>query len=63
MQVKITVSRSGGKTGDSHSESVTMKDVATIEEVQKRIAKEFGDLFPKYASLNAEPKKKSKTKE
>lgn len=63
MQVKITVSRPGGKTGDSHSESVTMKDVATIEEVQKRIEKEFGDLFHKYGSLTEEPKKKSKTKE
>lgn len=63
MQVKVTVSRQGGKTGDSHSESVTMKDVSTIEEVQERIAKEFGDLFPRYASLEAEPKKKSKSKD
>ena len=63
MQVKVTVSRPGGKTGDSHSESITMKDVSTIEEVKERIEKEFGDLFPKYASLEAEPKKKSKGKE
>ena len=63
MQVKVTVSRPGGKTGDSHSESITMKDVSTIEEVQERIAKEFGDLFPKYASLEEEPKKKGKGKE
>ena len=63
MQVKITVSRTGGKTGDSFSQSVTMKDAATIEEVQERIAKEFKDLFPKYATLDKEPVKKSKSKE
>ena len=63
MQVKITVSRPGGKTGDSFSQSVTMKDAATIEEVQERIAKEFKDLFPKYATLDKEPVKKSKSKE
>ena len=63
MQVKITVSRPGGKTGDSFSQSVTMKDAATIEEVQERIAREFTDLFPKYATLDKEPVKKSKSKE
>lgn len=63
MQVKITVSRPGGKTGDSFSQSVTMKDAATIEEVQERIAREFKDLFPKYATLDKEPVKKSKSKE
>lgn len=63
MQVKITVSRPGGKTGDSFSQSITMKDAATIEEVQERIAKEFKDLFPKYATLDKEPVKKSKSKE
>ena len=63
MQVKITVSRPGGKTGDSFSHSVTMKDAATIEEVQERIAREFKDLFPKYATLDKEPVKKSKSKE
>ena len=63
MQVKVTVSRPGGKTGDSFSQSITMKDAATIEEVQERIAKEFKDLFPKYATLDKEPVKKSKSKE
>lgn len=52
MQVKITVSKPGGKTGDSFSQSITMKDAATIEEVQKRIAKEFEDIFPKYATFD-----------
>ena len=63
MQVKITVSRPGGKTGDSFSQSVTMKDAATIVEVQERIAREFKDLFPKYATLDKEPVKKGKGKE
>ena len=63
MRVKITVSRPGGKTGDSFSQSITMKDAATIEEVQERIAREFKDIFPKYATLDKEPVKKSKSKE
>ena len=63
MQVKITVSRPGGKTGDSFSHSVTMKDAATIEEIQERIAREFKDLFPKYATLDKEPVKKGKGKD
>ena len=63
MQVKITVSRPGGKTGDSFSQSVTMKDAATIEEVQERIAREFKDLFHKYQTLDKEPVKKGKGKE
>lgn len=63
MRVKITVSRPGGKTDDSFSQSITMKDAATIEEVQERIAREFKDIFPKYATLDKEPVKKSKSKE
>ena len=63
MQVKITVSRPGGKTGDSFSHSVTMKDAATILEVQEKIEESFGDLFPKYGSLEVEPKKKRKSKD
>ena len=63
MQVKITVSRPGGKTGDSFSQSVTMKDAATIEEVQERIAREFKDIFPKYQTLDKTEVKKSKNKE
>ena len=57
MQVKVTVSRPGGKTGDSFSQSLTMKDAATVEEVQERIAAEFGGLFHRYQSLEAIPQK------
>ena len=57
MQVKVTVSRPGGKTGDSFSQSLTMKDAATVEEVQERIAEEFGGLFPKYQTLDQTPGK------
>jgi hypothetical protein len=63
MQVRITVSRPGGKTGDSFSNSITMKDAATIEEVQERIAAEFGGLFPRYQTFDQTPEKKSKKKE
>jgi len=63
MQVTVTVSRLGGKTGDSFSQTIKMKDAATIEEVQERIAKEFKDLFPKYATFDKEPAKKGKGKD
>ena len=62
MQVKVTVSKPGGKTGDSFSQSITLKDAVSIEEVQERIAAEFGGLFPKYQKLDAIPQKKEKGK-
>ena len=60
MQVKVTVSRPGGKTGDSFSQSITLKDAATVEEVQERIAAEFGGLFPRYQTLDQTPEKSKK---
>lgn len=57
MQVKVTVSQAGGRTGDSFSQSITMKDAATVEEVQERIAAEFGGLFPRYQTLDKTPTK------
>jgi len=52
MQVKVTVSRSGGKTGNSFSQSMTFKEVATMEELIHGVQKEFNDIFPKYGSLD-----------
>ena len=63
MQVKVTVSRPGGKVGNSFSQSVLFKEIATIQELTEAINREFGSLFPKYASLEEEPKKKGKGKE
>ena len=62
MQVKVTVSESGGKTGDSFSQSITLKDAATVEEVQERIAAEFGGLFPRYQTLDQTQEKPKKGK-
>ena len=62
MQVKVTVSRPGGKTGDSFSQSLTMKDAATVEEVQERIAAEFGGLLPRYQTLDQTQEKPKKGK-
>ena len=62
MQVKVTVSRPGGKTGDSFSHSITLKDAQTIKEIQDRIEKEFGKLFPLYASLEEQEKTRGKKK-
>ena len=52
MQVKVTVSRPGGKTGNSFSQSMTFKEVATMEELIHGIQKEFDGIFPKYGSLD-----------
>ena len=62
MQVKVTVSKSGGKTEDSFSQSITLKDAATVEEVQERIAAEFGGLFPRYQTLDQIQEKPKKGK-
>ena len=52
MQVKVTVSRPGGKTRNSFSQSMTFKEVATMEELIHGVQKEFSGLFPKYGSLD-----------
>ena len=62
MQVKVTVSQPGGKTGNSFSQSITLKDAATLEEVQETIEKEFGKLFPRYQTLDQTPEAKKKGK-
>ena len=62
MQVKVTVSRPGGKTGNSFSQSITLKDAVSIEEVHEAIDKEFKKLFPTYMQLDKTKTKESKTK-
>ena len=62
MQVKVTVSRPGGKTGNSFSQSITLKDAVSIEEVHTAIDKEFAKLFPVYMKLDKTEKKESKAK-
>ena len=63
MQVKVTVSRPGGKVGNSFSQSITFKDVATTEELIDGVKREFSTLFPKYASLDKPVEKKGKKNE
>ena len=62
MQVKVTVSRPGGKTGNSFSQSMTFKEVATMEELIHGVQKEFSDLFPRYGSLDPVNEKRGKKK-
>ena len=62
MQVKVSVSRPGGKTGNSFSQSITLKDAVSIEEVHDAIDKEFKKLFPVYMKLDKTKEKESKTK-
>lgn len=63
MQVKVTVSKPGGKTGNSFSQSITLKNAASIEEVHEAIDNEFKKLFPVYMKLGQEREKKGKGKE
>ena len=62
MQVKVTVSRPGGKTGNSFSQSITLKDAAAIEEVHEAIDNEFAKLFPVYRKLGETQTKEEKKK-
>ena len=62
MQVKVTVSRPGGKTGNSFSQSITLKDAVSIEEVHGAIDKEFAKLFHVYVKLDQTPEKPKKGK-
>ena len=62
MQVKVIVSRPGGKTGNSFSQSMTFKEVATMEELINGVQKEFSDLFPRYGSLDPANEKRGKKK-
>lgn len=63
MQVKVTVSKPGGKTGNSFSQSITLKDAVSIEEVHDAIDQEFKKLFPVYQKLGTEEGKKGKKNE
>ena len=62
MQVKITVSQAGGKTGNSFSQSYSMKDASTVEEVQEAVKAQFGALFPKFQTLDKPQGKYAKKK-
>lgn len=62
MQVKITVSRAGGKTGNSFSQSITLKDAVDVAEIHEAVDKEFGKLFPVYMKLDKTKEKESKAK-
>lgn len=63
MQVKITVSQPGGKTGNSFSQSYTLKDAATVDEVTDAVKQQFGKLFPTYQTLDKPQGKKAKKEE
>lgn len=60
MQVKITVSSSGKAMGRGMSYSLTLKDVASPEEVVEAFNKELRQYFPPQAKLTDVPKKNTK---
>ena len=60
MKVRITVSSSGKAQNQGISQTLTIADAKTLEEVQQAMKLQFGDLFQKYAKLEKTPDKKSK---
>ena len=63
MKVRITVSSGGKAQNQGISQTLTIADAKTLEEVQQAMKLQFGDLFPKYATLEKTHEKKSKKEE
>lgn len=63
MKVRITVSSSGKAQNQGISQTLTIADAKTLEEVQQAMKLQFGDLFPKYATLEKTEEKKRAKKE
>ena len=60
MKVRITVSTSGKTQNVGKSNSITINDAQSVEEIKEAIDREFSEFFPKYQKLGTEPTKKSK---
>ena len=59
MNVKITVSTTKTEGSVGKAQSITLRDVATLEEVIEAIKREFKGLFPTYQTLD-KPQGKAK---
>lgn len=60
MKVRITVSSSGKAQTQGISQTLTIADAKTLDEVQQAMKLQFGDLFPKFATLDKTGEKKGK---
>jgi len=60
MIVKVTVSTTKTEGSVGKAQSITLRDVATLEEVKEAMDKEFKGMFPIYQTLDKTPEKKKK---
>lgn len=60
MKVRITVSSSGKAQNVGESRTITIADAKSIEEIGAALKDQFGDMFPRYATLDKTPEKKAK---
>ena len=58
MNVKITVSTTKTEGSVGKAQSITLRDVATLEEVIEALKREFKGLFPVYQTLDKPQGKK-----
>ena len=62
MNVRITVSTTKTEGSIGKAQSITLRDVSTLAEVNEAVNREFKTLFPVYQTLDKTPEKK-KTRE
>ena len=60
MNVRITVSTTKTEGSIGKAQSITLRDVSTLAEVNEAVNREFKTLFPVYQTLDKTPEKKSK---
>lgn len=58
MNVKVTVSTTKTEGSIGKAQSITLRDVATLEEVIEALKREFKSLFPVYQTLDKPQGKK-----
>ena len=60
MNVRITVSTTKTEGSIGKAQSITLRDVSTLAEVNEAVNREFKTLFPTYQTLDKTPEKKKK---
>ena len=63
MNVRITVSTTKTEGSIGRAQSITLRDVSTLAEVNEAVNREFKTLFPTYQTLDKTPEKKKKGEE
>ena len=63
MNVRITVSTTKTEGNIGKAQSITLRDVSTLTEVNEAVNREFKTLFPVYQTLDKTPEKKKKGEE